>query len=55
VIAVGDPTKQGNLDLDLRDLALATPSVTGTAGQLTPKSRSQIQTTNSGHKGVIEI
>jgi hypothetical protein len=33
VIAVGDPTKQGNFDLDLRDLAPAKPSVTGTADQ----------------------
>jgi hypothetical protein len=27
VIAVGDPTRQENFDLDLRDLAPATPSV----------------------------
>ena len=39
VIVVGDPTKQEIFDLDLRDLAPATQSVTGTAGQLTADSR----------------
>ena len=58
MIAVGDPAKQENFDLDLRDLAPATPSVTGTPVNNTqiPKVRFKppIRVTR-GSMSVIEI